>query len=83
MYKVSSGNVDLEKDVVIDWGNGILYDEEKEWSNYMGMVGAGMLKPEIALAWKFNLPWETPADLQKIREKYMPELEQMTEGGDE
>lgn len=84
MYRVNSGgSVDPEKDVVIDWGNGILYDEEKEWSNYMGMVGAGMLKPEIALAWKFNLPWETPADLQKIREKYMPELEQMTEGGDE
>ena len=32
---------------------------------------------EIALAWKYDLPWETPQDLEAIREKYMPELTDM------
>lgn len=66
--------------LVVDWGNGILYDEDKMWSDYMGMVAGGILRPEIALAWKFNIPWKTPEDLAKVREKYMPELEQMTGG---
>lgn len=80
MYRLSDGRADPERDVVIDWGNGILYDEDKTWADYMQMVGAGMIKPEIALAWKFNLPWETPADLEKIRETYMPELETLLGG---
>jgi len=83
LYKVYSGPaIDPEKDVVIDWGNGILFDEDKTWADYMAMVAAGMIRPEIALAWKFNLPWETPKDLAKIREKYMPELQSMTDGED-
>ena len=41
------------------------------------MVQSEMLKPEIALAWKYDLPWETPQDLEAIREKYMPELTDM------
>lgn len=58
----------------ISWGNGILYDADSEWAEMMKMVQAEMLKPEIALAWKYDLPWETPQDLAAIREKYMPEL---------
>ena len=44
-----------------------------------------MLKPEIAVGWYFDMPTETPADLRKIREKYMPEIQQMAGGpeGDE
>ena len=64
--------IDPETDVSIDFGNGILYDEDKEWSTLMSMVSAGMLKPEIAIAWKYDLPWETPEDLAAIRERYMP-----------
>lgn len=41
----------------------------------MQMVQYEMLRPEIALAWKYDLPWETPEDLAAIRAKYMPELE--------
>lgn len=83
LYKAYSGPaIDPEKDVVIDWGNGILFDEDKTWADYMAMVAAGMIRPEIALAWKFNLPWKTPEDLAKIRKKYMPELSDMTDGGD-
>lgn len=81
MYQKYSGPaINPEKDVTIDWGNGILYDEDKTWADYMTMVSAGMMKPEIALAWKFNLPWETPEDLAAIREKYMPEMDAMVGG---
>lgn len=70
---------DPERSVCIDWGNGVLYDKDKEWAETMQLVSAGMLKPEIALAWKYGLPWETSKDLQMVREKYMPELDSMLE----
>jgi hypothetical protein len=56
----------------IDWGNGILYDEDAAWSRYMEMVASGILKPEVALGWRFNMKTETEADLQAIRQKLMP-----------
>ena len=59
-------------DFSIDWGNGILYDEDAAWSRYMEMVAAGILKPEVALGWRFNMKTETEADLQAIRQKLMP-----------
>lgn len=55
-------------------GNGVLFDEEKTWADYKDMVAAGLLKPEIALGWKFNMPRDTEAQLAKIRKKYMPEV---------
>ena len=74
LYRVPGAHEISQEDVVIDWGNGLMYDEDKTWADYMAMVAAGMIRPEIALAWKFSLPWETPEDLTAIREKYMPEL---------
>ena len=41
------------------------------------MVQMGLLKPELALAWKFDLPAETEADLAEIRKNYMPELKDL------
>jgi len=80
LYRVPGAfEPDPERAVCIDWGNGVLYDKDKEWAETMQLVSAGMLKPEIALAWKYGLPWETASDLQKVREKYMPELESMLE----
>ena len=38
---------------------------------------AGLLKPELALAKKYDLPCETPEDLAAIREKYMPEMKRL------
>lgn len=69
IYKLAEPK-DLQ--VNVDWGNGILYDEDKTWTEYKEMVAAGLLKPEIALGWRFNMPTETEADLAKIRKKYMP-----------
>lgn len=74
MYGITdSGSIDPDNDVAVNWGNGILYDEDKEWSTLMSLVSGGYLKPEIAIAWKYDLPWDTPTDLAAIREKYMPE----------
>lgn len=60
--------------MTVTWGNGVLYDADKEWTDRKEMVQMGLLKPELALAWKFDLPSETEADLEAIRQKYMPEL---------
>ena len=70
-------NWDVREQLSISWGNGVLYDPDKNWSDILQMVQSEMLKPEIALAWKYDLPWETPKDLEAIREKYMPELTDM------
>ena len=59
--------------LTVTWGNGVLYDADKEWAERKEMVQMGLLKPELALAWKFDLPCETNADLAAIRQKYMPE----------
>lgn len=64
----------------IDWGNGVLYDEDATWTDYKAMVAAGLLKPEIAIGWRFNMPTETEADLKAIREKYMPQLDALLMG---
>ena len=59
-------------EVTLDWGNGVLYDEEKRWQDYKAMVAQGLLAPEVALGWRFNLPADTDAERAAIREKYMP-----------
>lgn len=81
MYRLcDAAAFDPLEDVSISWGNGVLYDADKVWTETMGMVAAGLLKPELALAWKYDLPCDTPEDLAAIREKYMPEMEQLLEG---
>ncbi len=61
--------------VTIDWGNGTLYDEDKLWAAYVEMVEKGLLRPEIALGWRFNMRAETEADFAAIRQKLMPAAE--------
>ncbi len=55
--------------ICFDWGNGTLYDQEKTWADYMQMVQEGILKPEVALAWRFGLADE---DTEIVRQKLMP-----------
>lgn len=59
-------------ELCIDWGDGVLYDRSRVWAEQQQMVASGLLRPEIALAWYYDLPAETEADLQAVREKYMP-----------
>lgn len=80
IYRVK-GATDIDSsEIVIDFGDGVLYNRDKTWSEYIQMVHAGLLKPELAVAWYFNLPHKTKADFEKIRRDYMPELEELTEG---
>ena len=60
-----------QEPVEFDWGNGVLYDEEKLWQEYKDMVAKGLLAPEVALGWRFNLPSDTPEQREYIRKKYM------------
>lgn len=59
--------------VSVDWGNGVLYDEDKKWAEYVQMVDKGLIKPEIALGWRFNQPARTTQEQQLIRRQWMPE----------
>ena len=70
--------LEVPKDLAfsVDWGNGILYDEGATWEAYKNMVTAGILKPEVALGWRFNMPAETEADLAAIRKRYMPDVQE-------
>lgn len=77
LYRIQGAVALKEDDAIVDWGNGVLYDESKTWTDYKAMVAAGLLRPEIAVGWYFGVPTETPADLEKIRERYMPALESM------
>ncbi|MBQ3000308.1 MAG: hypothetical protein IJD63_01015 [Oscillospiraceae bacterium] len=61
----------VSTDVTFDWGNGVLFDEDKTWEGYMEMVKAGLLAPEVALGWRFNMPFATEEERKVIREKYM------------
>lgn len=61
----------VSTEVTFDWGNGVLFDEDKTWESYMEMVKAGLIAPEVALGWRFNMPCETEEERRAIREKYM------------
>lgn len=61
-----------EEGFVLDWGNGVLYDRDAMWQDYRQMVSDGLIKPEIALGWRFHLPAETDAQQKEIRTKFMP-----------
>ena len=73
MYHVPGAHDVDDDSIIVDWGNGVLFDEEKTWADYKDMVASGLLKPEIALGWKINMPRDTPEQLREIREKYMPD----------
>ena len=79
LYQVPGAHAVSPEEISIDWGNGILYDEDKTWADYLDMVARGLLKPEIALGWRFGMPAETEADLAAIRQKYMPQVQQLSE----
>ena len=75
LYRVCAPGAWKPDLLTVTWGNGVLYDADKEWAERRQMVADGLLRPELALAWKFDQPCETEADLAAIRKKYMPEAE--------
>ena len=74
LYHIA-GASDLAADVaVFNWGNGVLYDEEKTYKELKEQVSMGLLQPERLVGWYHNLPCDTPAQREKIRKDYMPQL---------
>ena len=67
--------------VAPDWGNGVLYDEQLTWQGYLQMVSQGILKPEIALGWRFGMRTETQEELAAVRRRFMPERAEMDSAG--
>ena len=68
---------DVTEQLAVTWGNGVLYDPDKQWQEDCEMVRMGFLKPEIALAHRYDLPWDAEEDLAKIRETYMPDSSEL------
>ena len=64
---------DPAADLVVAWGDGVLFDRTRTWNEYTRMVSDGLLRPELALAWYFDLPHESEADLAAIRSRYLPD----------
>jgi len=56
----------------VDWGNGVLYDQDKLWEDYKDMVARGLLRPEVALGWRFGMAAVSEQELQTIRSRLMP-----------
>ena len=83
LYNVPGAHEINPDDISIDWGNGVLYDEEKEWQRRKELVALGVLKPEYLLSWEFDMPTDTEAQLNKIRAKYMPQIESMMQEGEQ
>lgn len=72
-HAISGAHAVDDKNIVISWGNGVLYDEAKTNSELLGQVSAGLLQPERYVGWYHNLPCDTPEERAVIRENYMPE----------
>ena len=69
LYGVPYGAADAAPS--IDWGDGVLYDRARVWAEQREMVDAGLLRPALALAWYFDLPCETEAELAEIRRRFI------------
>lgn len=59
-----------EREVSVSWGNGILYDEEKEYGRLSEMVTRGELMPEYLIDWMGIKPLESER-IAEIRERFI------------
>lgn len=74
MYHITGAHEVTEDQLVISWGNGVLFDEEKTRQRMLGEVQAGLLQPERYLGFTYKRPCDTPSQRAKIRKDYMPEV---------
>ena len=74
LYRIPGAHEITEDQVVISWGNGVLFDEEKTRQRMLGEVQANLLQPERYLGFVYKLPCDTAAQRARIRKDYMPEV---------
>ena len=77
LYRVSGAHDIPDDAVAFNWGNGVLFDEEKTRTRMLSEVQAGLLQPERYVGFVYKQPCDTPAQREKIRKDYMPEIEPM------
>ena len=74
MYRIPGAHEVTEDQVIISWGNGVLFDEEGTRLRMLSETQAGLLQPERYLGFTYKLPCDTPAQRARIRKDYMPEV---------
>lgn len=76
IYQVPGAKeLDPEKAVAVDWGNGVLFDRNSKNQELLSQVQSGLLSPERYLGWYYDLPCDTEKEREEIRTNYMPKLE--------
>ena len=74
MYRIPGAHEVADDQVLISWGNGVLFDREETRKQMLSEVQAGLLQPERYLGFAYNLPCDTPSQRARIRKDYMPEV---------
>lgn len=72
LYRIPGAKEIGEDQVIISFGNGILYDEEATRLRMREDVQAGLLKPERYVGFTYGMPYDTEAQRAKIRKELMP-----------
>lgn len=74
-YNLSFYDVD---DIVFDFGDGVLYDRQRTFSELSSMVSAGLLDPVHLIGWYFEIDTTTPEGVEQAK-KMMPEMNRLLE----
>lgn len=74
LYRIPGAHDIPDDAAVFNWGNGVLFDEEKTRQRMLGEVQAGLLQPERYVGFVYKQPCDTAAQREKIRRDYMPEM---------
>ena len=71
------GNINEDKpELVIDWGDGILYNRDKTFTEMLNMVAAGILNPAELIGWYYGINTEDERNKELIKQK-MPEMDNL------
>lgn len=79
LYHIPGAHDIPDEAVVINWGNGVLYDEAATWADMKDQVARGLLRPTKAVGWKHGMPTDTPAQEEAVRKAWMPEAEELVD----
>ena len=75
MEKISD---DAASELTIDWGDGVLYNRDKVFTEMLAMVSAGVLKADELVAWYYGINSEDEKNAELIKQK-MPEMSNLLE----
>jgi len=78
IYSIGKISDDAASELTIDWGDGVLYNRDKVFSEMLAMVSAGILKPDELVAWYYGINAEDGKNAELIKQK-MPELGNLLE----